>query len=84
MTPTYQINIKLGYLVSSLLSRLEKMIYFIHNSQLPTMQEFRAEILLRSIQPGRKKQISMSKFTEVRKHSRCACSRSFFRLGMKK
>ena len=34
-------------------------------------------------QPGRKTQISKRKFTEVRKHSRCACSRSFFGPGWK-
>mgnify|MGYP007058662051 CR=1 FL=1 len=41
----------------------------------------RAEILLRlhaQFQPGRKTQISVRKFTEVRKHNRYACSRSFF------
>ena len=44
----------------------------------------RAEILLRlhaQFQPGCKTQISVRKFTEVRKHSRCACSRSFFSPG---
>ena len=44
----------------------------------------RAEILLwlhAQIQPGRKTQISVRKFTEVRKHSQCACSRSFFGPG---
>ena len=47
---------------------------------------YRAEILLRlhaQFQPGRKTQISMRKFTEVRKHSRCACLRSFFGPGEK-
>ena len=46
----------------------------------------RAEILLRlhgQFQPGRKTQISVRKFTEVRKHNRCACSRSFFSPGWK-
>ena len=46
----------------------------------------RAEILLRlhaQFQPGRKTQISVRKFTEVRKHSRYACSRSFFSPGWK-
>ena len=32
-------------------------------------------------QPGRKTQISVRKFTEVRKHSQCACSRSFSGTG---
>ena len=44
----------------------------------------RAEILLwlyAQFQPGRKTQISVRKFTEVRKHSKCACSRSFFGPG---
>ena len=43
-----------------------------------------AEILLRlhgQFQPGRKTQISVRKFTEVRKHNRYACSRSFFSPG---
>ena len=43
-----------------------------------------AEILLRlygQFHPGRKTQISMGKFTEMRKHDRCACSRSFFSPG---
>ena len=45
-----------------------------------------AEILLRlhaQFQPGRKTQISVRKFTEVRKHNRYACSRSFFSPGWK-
>ena len=44
----------------------------------------RAETLLwlrAQFQPGRKTQISVRKFTEVRKHSQCACSRSFFGPG---
>ena len=47
----------------------------------------RAEILLRlhaQFQPGRKTQISVSKFTEVRKHNRYTCSRSFFSPGWEK
>ena len=48
----------------------------------------RAETLLRlqsQFQPGRKTQISMRMFTEVRKrHSGCACSRSLFGPGLKK
>ena len=46
----------------------------------------RAEILLRlhgQFQPGRKTPISVRKFTEVRKHNRYACSRSFFSPGWK-
>ena len=46
----------------------------------------RAEILLRlhgQFQPGRKTPISVRKFTEVRKHNRYACSRSFFSQGWK-
>ena len=46
----------------------------------------RAEILLRlhgQFQHGRKTLISVRKFTEVRKHNRYACSRSFFSLGWK-
>ena len=45
-----------------------------------------AEILLRlhaQFQPRRKTQISVRKFTEVRKHNRYACSRSFFNPGWK-
>ena len=45
-----------------------------------------AEILLRlhaQFQPGRKTLISVRKFTEVRKHNRYACSRSFFSPGWK-
>lgn len=41
----------------------------------------RAEVLLQlhaQFQRGRKTQNSMRKFTAVRKHSRCACSRIFF------
>ena len=34
-------------------------------------------------QPWRKTQISMRKFTESRKHNRCACLRSFFSPGWK-
>ena len=47
----------------------------------------RVEILLRlhgQLQPGRKTQISVGKFTEVRKHNRYACSPSFFSPGWKK
>ena len=46
----------------------------------------RAEILLRlhgQFQPGRKTLISVRKFTEVQKHNRYACSRSFFSPGWK-
>ena len=46
----------------------------------------RAEILLRlhaQFQPGNKTQISVRKFTEVRKHDRYACWRSFFSPGWK-
>ena len=46
----------------------------------------RAEILLRlhgQFQPRRKTLISVRKFTEVRKHNRYACSRSFFSLCWK-
>ena len=45
---------------------------------------YRAEILLRlhaQFQPGRRTQISMRMFTEVRKHSRCAFLRSLFGPG---
>ena len=46
----------------------------------------RAEILLQlhgQFQPGRKTLISVRTFTEVRKHNRYACSRSFFSPGWK-
>ena len=56
------------------------------SAQLKFRSAHWAEILLRlraQFQHGRKTQISVRKFTEVRKHNRYACSRSFFSPGWK-
>ena len=53
---------------------------------LKSRSTHRAEILLwlhAQFQAGRKTQISVRKVPEMRKHSQCACSRSFFGYGLK-